>query len=268
MNFRYAILITCLLAHYAGAMELRPSPSASAGPYLPAELDLDADDIPAGADRLHVRWALGGPTVVIPLPSAGASATTYPLLLPPDGLVQDFTVTILTGDDVLYEQQVTVYWPADTTGPALVNPRWARPFDVQPPRWPAAFRGWMLLVLACTGGLIWLTCWVVPHLWRGTALIGIPLLATLLLAGMLHHQPTLFSRPSTAHPGVEVLSSLRAGQVHIPRRCVPVYVSRRDLIADNAVIAPDGTTVTLTPGRAVLLLDWPLTNYSPVPLAD
>jgi hypothetical protein len=265
MRIAWLIPLLCLFAAPAAAMELRPLTGAAPGPYLPADLFLAPDDIPDGVDRLHIRWALGGPTVVVPLPLAGAPETSFRVHLPPDGLVQEFTVTALAGDKVLDQQSLSVYWPEDIDARRLVYSRWARPIDTQRPYWPMTLRGVLVLIVSLAAAAIWLACWVLPARWRWSAFLAASLIATLAAAFVMQRHAGIQTRRSSKHPDVAILTSLRSQRHHIARPCVPVYLSRGSFIADDSLIAPDGTTVSLAPGRIVLLLDWSRGVYSPGP---
>jgi hypothetical protein len=256
MKWPIIILTGLLLTSPLVAMEIRPVLGDSpTGPYRAACLILDSNDLPVGVDSVHIRWVFGGPIVVVPLPVA-TEAAELPILLPGMGLSQDFELTPFTGTVPGPSHVLTVHWPTDPPE-GLLRPRWCRPFDARSLPWPRNLRLTALLVVGGFVATVWLVGWLAPRRWRYGLIVIISAITTAVLWGMFASLDTVVSRPSSVYPQVQVLTTVRSQRYSVSPPCLPVYRDRRDFMADDAIITPDSTTVTLVPGQAVLLHAWP-----------
>jgi hypothetical protein len=266
-----AALLLCAAAS-AQQVSLAPAPAEPAiAPYQPATLTIDRTADPTGpvVTRVDIADAAGGPTLRYPVAAAGGAVQSLPVVLTALTAQNEYRVRMFAGHQLLVERQAAVQWPPQPPGAAsFVDPELLMA-TIQPrPTWPDELLRSVLLSAALTA----LTAGSVLLVRRPG--VRLAMLAAVLLAAtaaswhICRSSQVVVERRLTAPDGAALVAvaSRRSTTFALHEGLLaPVYRSTRQMMADDAVIAPAGTSIIpMQPDRVRLLRLLPAGQSPPV----
>ncbi len=254
---KYATATIVLLALSAcAAADIIASPGEQdlqkpAGPYRNAEIAVTNT-----SDRIirtiTIRAVQGGPTILKPAAIPPQTGQKLFVTLPAFSQEQSYTVSLYADEErqtqIEPPCEVRIKWPVESIDieKFIDNPCYNEQFDLLPD-WPRRLRVGLL-----TAGLL-----------TGIALGGImfirkPAVRSVLLVLIVAAAATVMWKVPTTYKSVIVTNDGNGGDVIVKCRrtsqwttddktLVPIYYSKAHIAEDNAVIGPDGLSVTIRP---------------------